>query len=174
MELRVDQHYWRERSARALNRASQLKQRPWRITADTGLQVAGITNVFHFERRIQEFAAGYLVDRATKIVEIGYGLGFSAKIFLTADLASYTLVEANAGIARRAFRRGIPPSSIQTISWQSWLQRSKSLKCDGIYYDCFPALTNFRYQATQLDRYLSHFFSALTQKNTFTGTVVFI
>jgi hypothetical protein len=153
---------------------SSLKLRPWRIVSGVGLQVANHTNIYHFERRIQEFAASYLIERANRIIEIGYGLGFSAKIFLGAHLATYQLIEVNAGVARRAWRRGIPPSSIQTTSWQWWLERARLLEYNGIYFDCFPLQRNFRYEGVQLDQYIRELTAILIAKTRFSGTVVFI
>lgn len=93
-----------------------------------------------WEKPLMKKLAKYASGRGGDILEIGFGLGISARFIVEYGCDSYTVVEAHPKIAENA-RLWAKKLKISTTVvedfWQNWISNETD-KYDGILFDTYP------------------------------------
>src|ERR1700687_527523 len=120
-----------------------------------GLRIGANTQVFGWERDAQRRFARYACKDATRIVNVGYGLGFAHQIFEAAPKLHVHLIEQNLVVYRRAMQKSSNPSTqFHLGDWEACLP---SLLDPGttVFFDAYPDDRYFSYSARDFSKYLS-------------------
>jgi len=107
--------------------------------SNVGLFIGDHSVVEYWERPIQEVLAESICQSSSaRILEIGYGLGLSAKAIAAFKPETHIIVEAHPDVVSRAVKE--MPSSTNIISglWEQIVPTLNSNYFDGIIYDAYP------------------------------------
>jgi hypothetical protein len=90
---------------------------------------------------LEEKNAEVVSQNGGHILEIGFGLGFSAEKFISSSISSYTCVEINDDIYQKAVTWSLDKQNVTIINgaWEDIIP-TLSIQYDGIYYS--PLVVN--------------------------------
>jgi hypothetical protein len=128
-----------------------------------GLEIEGVTQVFNWERSVQQRFAAYAAEGASHIVNIGYGLGFAQEIFEQKRKVQVDLVEVNEYLAHEAKRRS--KENMLTVHLGRWEDKLTPLLDNNttIYFDAFPVGGTFSYSPSEFRFYINPFLKLLAK-----------
>jgi guanidinoacetate N-methyltransferase len=116
----------------------------WRLLpvslTDTELLIGGRQVMQAWERPLMEMLAREVAASRGDILEVGFGMGISARAILQCGCLTYTVIEAHPEIADHARRWGQEQSIPVTVLEGFWQDVAPHLPAgfDGILFDTFP------------------------------------
>jgi len=107
------------------------------------LCIAGHPVMEDWESNYMEELAGVATSRGGKILELGYGLGLSAKAIQSHEIENHYIVECNVDVIKKAvedFRSEIKKNRFHVLGgfWQDITPVLSSEMFDGILFDTYP------------------------------------
>ncbi len=121
-----------------------ISQLEWREMAvemtEDQLLIGGWQVMQAWERPLMEVMAQQVAAFGGDILEIGYGMGMSARLILETGCASYSVIEAHPAIAERARAWAATQRVPCTVIEGTWQEVVPQLSCqfDGVLFDTFP------------------------------------
>lgn len=112
------------------------------VLTDTELQIGGWQVMQSWERPLMDIMAREVTASKGDILEVGFGMGISARAIVDQGCRTYTVIEAHPGVAALArewtSHLDIPANVIEGL-WQDVIpQLSLSTQFDGILFDTYP------------------------------------
>jgi hypothetical protein len=131
------------------------------MITDEGLLLGGVIQVYRWERSIQARFARLAANRARRLINVGYGLGFAQRVFETAA-APLDVIEADEKVtqyAMRHMRRG-------RLHVGRWEERLPELLTEEVtvFFDAFPVEPEFAYTVRDFQVYIDPFLRCLGQR----------
>ena len=110
---------------------------------DVGLRIGCHSVVEHWEQPAQEALAGTVCrPNAQKILEIGYGLGLSAKFVNSLKPNTHVIVEAHPQVVIKAIEEMPSSTLIFSALWEKIVPLLNGEFFDGIIYDAYPMMSD--------------------------------
>ncbi len=108
---------------------------------DDGLAIGDQQVIQYWERPVMETMGQVVARNGGHVLEIGFGLGMSARAIGQGRIERYTVIEAHPEIARRAqaWAKGLPvPATVMEGFWQNLVNDLPAGSFDGILFDTCP------------------------------------
>ena len=113
------------------------------IITETGEEV-----MMSWEDSLMSASAAYVTENGGDILEIGFGMGISARYIQSHSISSHTIVENHPQIIQKAVEWASNKSNVTIIS-QSWYDVRNSIgQFDGIFYDTYGDDTNYLFSSS--------------------------
>jgi len=110
------------------------------VLTDTELLIGGRQVMQAWERPLMEVLAREVTASRGDILEVGFGMGISARAIVQCGCRTYTVIEAHPEIAAHARRWGQEQCTPVTVLEGFWQDLAPNLPADfdGILFDTFP------------------------------------
>ena len=113
------------------------------IFSEHALKIAGHPVMEDWERSYMDKLAEIAASKGGAVLELGFGMGLSAKAIQDRGVDSHLVVECHPDVVQKCvedFRKQISSGRMHILSgfWQDITPKLRSNSCDGILFDTYP------------------------------------